>query len=293
VALRPIATALLAALIAAGSWGARGATAVAAVAAAEAVRSAPAAAPVDAYPRAATAYVLTLDDRAIWARALDAPRPPASLTKLLAAIVLLEAGWQPGATLTVGARAASVDGTRIGLRAGETLRADAALTAMLVRSANDACMALAEHAAGTAAAFVARMNARAATLGLRQSHFGHPCGLDAPGQHSTAGDLLQLAQAAMLRPEIARRVALPEARIATLAGRELAFTNGNLLVGRVAGVIGVKSGFTSRAGKCVIALAVRGTHRVWLVMLDAPNRWWVAAGMIEAAFEQAGAGERG
>jgi D-alanyl-D-alanine carboxypeptidase (penicillin-binding protein 5/6) len=284
VALRPIATALLLALAAAAACSAQGAAGDAAVASP---------APVDAYPRAASAYLLTIDDRPVWARALATPRPPASLTKLLAAIVLLEGDWRPEAAIAVSARAASVDGTRIGLRAGEALRADAAMTAMLVRSANDACMALAEQAAGTAAAFVARMNARAATLGLRDSHFGHPCGLDAPGQQSTAGDLLRLAQAAMRHAEIARRAALPSARIATLAGRELVFTNGNLLVGRVDGVIGVKSGFTSRAGKCVIALAVRGAHRVWLVMLDAPNRWWVASGMIEAAFEQAVAGERG
>ncbi len=292
MALRPIATALLAALIATAPFSARGAAGVA-ISASPAPASARAAAPVDAYPLAATAYLLTIDDRLVWARGLDTPRPPASLAKLLAAIVLLEGDWMPAAAVTVSPRAASVEGTRVGLRAGEALRAESALTAMLVRSANDACMALAEHAAGTIANFVARMNARAATLGLRQSHFGHPCGLDAPGQRSTAGDLLRLAQAAMQRPEVARIVARPSARIATLAGREFSFTNGNLLVGRVDGVIGVKSGFTSRAGKCVIAFAVRGAHRVWLVMLDAPNRWWVAAGMIDAAFEQAGAGERG
>ena len=66
--------------------------------------------------------------------------------------------------------------------------------------------------------------------------------------------------------------------------------NGNALLGRVDGVVGIKSGYTSGAGKCVIALARRGAHSVWLVMLDAPDRWWVAAGIIDAAFRELDAG---
>ena len=79
---------------------------------------------------------------------------------------------------------------------------------------------------------------------------------------------------------------LPRAALRTLGdgARRLEFVNGNALVGRTAGVIGMKSGFTSRAGKCVVAVAERGTHRVWLVMLGAEERWWTAAGMIDAAF---------
>jgi serine-type D-Ala-D-Ala carboxypeptidase (penicillin-binding protein 5/6) len=117
-----------------------------------------------------------------------------------------------------------------------------------------------------------------------------PCGLDAPGQHSSARDLLRLAIAAMERPEIARIVALPSATVSTVGGRRLSMKNGNALLGRVEGVVGIKSGYTGRAGKCVIALARRGEHSVWLVMLDAPNRWWVAAGIIDAAFGRIEAG---
>jgi D-alanyl-D-alanine carboxypeptidase (penicillin-binding protein 5/6) len=88
----------------------------------------------------------------------------------------------------------------------------------------------------------------------------------------------------MQEKAIASRVAMERATVATRAGRRIAFTNSNALVGRLRGTIGVKSGFTSLAGKCVIAATERDGHRVWLVMLDAPNRWWVADGMIEAAF---------
>lgn len=245
---------------------------------------------VDAYPKAAAAYVLAIDDQPLWARAADTPRPPASLSKLLAALVLLRGTWDDSATITVSKAAADLEGTQLGLRAGEQLRAGDALTALLLRSANDACLALAEHTAGSADAFVARMNSLARELGMLRSSFRTPCGLDAPGQQSTAADLLLLARAAMQRPEIASRVALGTGSVTTLAGRHFQFTNNNALVGRLRGTIGAKSGYTQAAGKCVIAVAERDGRRVWLVMLDAPDRWWVADGMIEAAFARLSVG---
>ena len=242
-------------------------------------------APIDPYPGAAAAYVVAVDGRLHWARNPDQPRPPASLAKLLTAVVLLDdPQWDDAARIEVSAAAAAIEGSQLGLRRGEALRAEDALTALLVRSANDACLALAEHFAGSIGNFVERMNTRAAALGMSRSHFGHPCGLDAPGQQSTARDLLRVAGVALGQPAIAARVGLARAEIATLGGRRLAFVNGNALVGRVDGVIGMKSGFTTRAGKCVIAVAQRGDHRVWLVMLGAEERWWTASGMIESAF---------
>ncbi|MCC6596580.1 MAG: D-alanyl-D-alanine carboxypeptidase [Rhodanobacteraceae bacterium] len=244
------------------------------------------AAPVDAYPGAAAAYIVVADGRPLWVREPATHRQPASLAKLLAALALLEGGWRGDALIEVGPRAAAIEGSRLGLRAGEALRAEDALTALLVRSANDACVALAEHAAGSLERFAARMNARAARLGMRDSHFVHPCGLDAPGQRSSARDLLRLAAAAMQEPRIARIVAMQAASVTTQGGRRLAMRNGNALLGRVAGVVGIKSGYTRGAGKCVIALAHRGPHSVWLVMLGAPDRWWVASGIIDAAFRE-------
>lgn len=242
--------------------------------------------PVDAYPGAAAAYIVVADGRPLWLREPAARRQPASLAKLLTALVLLEDSWHADARIEVSPRAAAIEGSRLGLRAGESLRAEDALVALLVRSANDACVALAEHAAGSLERFAVRMNARAAELEMRDSHFVHPCGLDAPGQRSSARDLLRLAAAAMQMPAIARTVARPAATVVTQGGRRLAMHNGNALLGRVDGVVGIKSGYTRGAGKCVIVLAHRGPHSVWLVMLGAPNRWWVAAGIIDAAFRE-------
>jgi len=247
----------------------------------------PSGVPIDRYPGAAAAYAVVIDGRLAWGRAIDAPRPPASLAKLLTAIVLLDRGWDPQEQIPVSATAAGMPAARLGLRAGDSLRAGDALAALLVRSANDACAALAEHAAGSLGAFAARMNERAAALGMRASHFVNPCGLDAPGQQSTARDLLRLAQAASEHPVIATAVAQRSASLATSSGQQLRFDNGNLLLGRVDGVVGMKSGFTSNAGRCLIALARRGTHQVWLVLLDAPDRWRVATGILFDAFDHA------
>ena len=244
----------------------------------------------DAFPRAAAAYLVVADDRILWAHNPDQSRAPASLAKLLSVLVLLQGPWDESRPIRVSATAAAIEGTRLGLRAGEQLRAGDALTAMLLRSANDACLALAEDAAGSAAAFVVRMNRLAQQLGLAHSEFRTPCGLDAPGQHTTATDLLALARAAMQRPEIAARVGRDGGTISTLGGRSIAFHNNNALVGRTRGTIGVKSGYTAAAGKCVIALTERDGHRVWLVLLDGKDRWWAADGIIAAAFAALGNG---
>jgi serine-type D-Ala-D-Ala carboxypeptidase (penicillin-binding protein 5/6) len=241
----------------------------------------------DPYPQVAAAYALAVDSEALWAHGADLPLPPASLAKLLAALVLLrDPAWDGEAVVTASHQAAAIEGTQLGLRNGDQLRASDAMTALLLRSANDACIALAEHAAGTVVQFLAKMNSLAQQLGMVHSVFKTPCGLDAAGQFSTASDLLILARAAMANPEIRRRVALPRAAIKTIAGKTYTFTNNNALIGRLDGTIGLKSGFTSKAGKCVIVVAERSGRRVWLVMLNAPNRWWAADGMIQAAFAE-------
>jgi D-alanyl-D-alanine carboxypeptidase (penicillin-binding protein 5/6) len=245
----------------------------------------------DPYHRSATAYAAVLDGEMLWSSNLDMRRAPASLTKLLTALVLLESDWQPDALLSVSHDAAHTTRPRVGLRTGESVRADEALTAMLMHSANDACMVLAEHAAGSLEAFAARMNARAAQLGMQDSHFVHPCGFDAEGQYSTVNDLLRLAKAAHANPRIAQITAQEEATISTASGRQLAFRNTNQLLGRLDGVVGMKTGYTQQAGHCLIAVAEQSGHRVWLVLLDSHRRWWTAHRIITDAFAAASRGE--
>jgi D-alanyl-D-alanine carboxypeptidase (penicillin-binding protein 5/6) len=245
-----------------------------------------AAEPVDRFPEAAEAYLVAVDGEVLWARAPDAPRAPASLAKILAALVVLE---QPpaGDWITVSAGAAAETGSRIGLRAGDQVRMSDALAAMLVASANDACRAVAEHAAGSALAFVERMNRRAAAMGLSGTRFADPCGHDAKGQRTTARDLWRLTRAALEHEEFRRLVSMTSVGFATRGGRVLTAATSNALLGRLPGADGVKTGFTQKAGKCVVARAERGGREVLVVLLGAPDRWWTAAAIVEKAFAEA------
>ncbi len=260
--------------------------AAAALLAAQAPRPAALPSPVDRFPEAAPSYLVAVDGQVIWAKAPDAPRAPASLVKILTALLVLETAT-PGDWITVSERAAAETGTRLGLRAGEKVLVRDAVAAMLVASANDACRAVAEHSAGSAAAFVARMNGRAAAMGLSGSRFADPCGHDAKGQHVTASDLWRLTREALANAEFRRTVALPSVRVATRGGRVLAATTSNALLGRLPGADGVKTGFTSLAGKCVVARAERDGREVIVILLGAPDRWWTAAAIVEKAFAEA------
>jgi len=245
---------------------------------------------VDLFPRAAAGYLVAINGKARWSRAPDSPRAPASLTKVLTALVLLEHDWQPLAEVTVSARAGHSPGARIGLRAGDRVYAAELLEAMLVASANDACLALAEGSAGSAKAFVARMNERAAALGMSASHFEDPCGFDQPKQVTTPNDLLRLTEAALALPVFEQAIAQARGEVHTLGGRKLSYATSNLLLGRLEGARGVKTGQTSNAGRCLIGLAKRGTTQVIVVLLDSPDRWWTAAVLIEEAFRAAQSG---
>jgi len=236
--------------------------------------------PIDLYPQAAAAYAVAIDDQLVWGRDMDTPRAPASLTKLLSALVILDDHWQPDAPVTVSSRAAGIEGSRIGLRTGDRVRAGDLLTGMIVRSGNDACMAMAEHVGGTADNFVRLMNAKAKQLGMTQSSFRNPCGLDAEGHVSTPRDLLLLARAAADRPEIATRANALHAEFRTLGGRRIRFKNTNAILGREPDVAGLKTGFTHHAGKCLIAMAEHGAHRVWVVLLHSPDRWFAASDLL-------------
>jgi D-alanyl-D-alanine carboxypeptidase (penicillin-binding protein 5/6) len=245
---------------------------------------------VDLFPRAAAGYMVAINGRPRWARAPDSPRAPASLTKVLTALVVLEANWQPHTQIVVSPRAARAPGARLGLRPGDRAYAVELLEAMLVASANDACFALAEAVAGSAQKFVARMNERVATLGMTASHFEDPCGFDQPRQVTTPNDLLRLTKAALAMPAFTQAIAQERGEVHTLGGRKLTYTTSNLLLGRLDGALGVKTGHTSNAGRCLIGLATRGTTQVIVVLLDAPDRWGTAAVLIEEAFRAAQSG---
>ena len=235
----------------------------------------------DRFARIADAYLVKRDGRVLWAAQENERHAPASLTKMMTALVVLERGAldEP----VVVSRAASREpGSRIGLRAGDQLRARDLLAAAIMHSANDACRALADHGGPT---FVARMNQRAAQLGLRNTNFVDPCGHDRPGQYSTAADLARIAEVVMNHPEYESFSRLRQTTIKTLDGRRrFHLRNTNALIGHYAGAIGVKTGTTGLAGYCLVAAAEKNGTRVIVVLLNSPRRWSVTPRVLDTAF---------
>ncbi len=193
--------------------------------------------------------------------------PIASITKLMTALVTLERAKLDD-VVSVDARAAAVGESSVNLRAGERVTVRDLLEAALIQSANDAAYALAVHVGrGSVTRFVALMNAEARRLGLTDTHFVRPDGLDAPGHVSSARDVTLLARTAMREPAVRAIVAR---RTAVAAGRTLYTWND--LLGRFPGVIGVKTGHTSSAGWNEVAAVRRGRLTIYAAILGSPDR---------------------
>lgn len=220
----------------------------------------------------ARAYVL-LDARSGTELAVhnaDVPLPPASLTKLMTAYVLfddLRAGrLEPDELVTVSRYAARLPGARMFLREGDQVPVEELFKGMLVQSGNDATFALIEKASGDLPAFVARMNAAAAQLGLTHTHFANATGLNNPRHYSSARDLTRLAVAIKRDfPEYAAWFALKEYR-----WKGIAQPNRNPLL-RDPGVDGLKTGHTENAGYCLVVSAERDGMQLIATLLGAEN----------------------
>ena len=157
-----------------------------------------------------------------------------------------------------------------GLRAGERLTVRDLLRALLLQSANDAAVTLAVDVGGSQAAFVRAMNARAAQLGLRNTHYANPVGLDERGNYSSARDLVTLARVLLRNRFFARTVDRPRATL-TSGARVRRIVNRNLLVRRVPFVDGVKTGHTAQAGYVLIGAGERGGVRLVSAVLGDPS----------------------
>ncbi len=217
----------------------------------------------------------------LFAENADQSMAPASLTKIMSALVILEEG-NLEEEVTVSRQAAAAHRIKLYLKPGQVLPLRGLLEAMLIRSANDACLAAAEHIAGTEDAFVEKMNAKAAALGLTRTHFQNACGFDMPDHYSTAEDLAALTEYAMGQPLFAAIVREPATTIRTVDQRKkfVARTT-NRLLGTMDGVIGVKTGYTRGAGRCLITVVTREDRELLLVLLNARHRWGRAQTLLE------------
>lgn len=205
---------------------------------------------------------------------------PASLTKIMSALVILEYGHLDD-EVTVSPKAARAPKTHLRLRTGQIFRLEDLLKAMLIVSANDACLAAGEHVGGDEERFVDLMNAKAAALELHNTHFSNACGFDAPAHYSTAEDLAKLSEVALHHP-VFKELVREEREIIMPINEHRAYVlrNTNRLLGRIPGVQGVKTGFTSKAGRCLIAKVSQDGSDLLLVILNSKRRWNTATSLI-------------
>ena len=207
---------------------------------------------------------------------------PASTTKMMTALVAMDA-YKLDRQIEVTREYPL--GQYVGFKQGDRLTVDQLLYALLIQSGNDAAEILAENYSGGRPAFIAAMNQKAQDLKLFKTHFVNPSGLDEYGQQSSAVDLARLADAAMQKHEFAKIVAMENAVITTEGQDQYIVKNVNELLGKVPGVLGVKTGYTVGAGQSLVTLVNRDSHEVILSVLGSDDRFSDTKTLIDWVYE--------
>jgi D-alanyl-D-alanine carboxypeptidase (penicillin-binding protein 5/6) len=221
----------------------------------------------------------------LWAKASHQRLAPASTTKMMTALLTLEDG-KLDADGPVSALAASEPCTCMGVTAGERFTTRELLYGLLLPSGNDAAVALAQREGPSLQGFVDRMNTRAKELGLAETHFVNPHGLDDPAHLSSASDLTKLARYALqTQPLFDQYVMTKHMSLAANADHPLVdLDNLNQLLGSYPGADGVKTGTTAAAGQSVVGAATRENHRLLIVVLGSTDRYADARAMLDKGF---------
>ncbi len=222
----------------------------------------------------------------LWRHDPNRVLPIASLTKMMTALVVVERA-PPDAKVRVTKEALAYKGSGVGLLPkGKRVKLETLLNGLLLPSGNDAAIALAQRVSGTVAGFVARMNERAVDLGLTCTRFSSPDGFVDAGNHSCAIDLAQMARAVLDAPRLARIVKRRRAVMPfpVKGGRLYLFNNNPLLRTGYPGTIGIKTGYTDAAGRCLVAAARRNGHRLGVVLLHSPDPGKQAKQLLNRGF---------
>jgi D-alanyl-D-alanine carboxypeptidase len=242
-------------------------------------------------PLARAAVVLDASTGAVlYERAAHVERAPASLTKMVTAMVAIERA--PLDRIVRTTHAYNVVPVVIGLEPGDTLTLEQTLYGLLLNSGNDAAVAIAENVGdGSVDRFVGWMNELAGRLGLANSHFKNPHGLDQDGHVSSAYDMAIIGRAVMRQPVLSHIV--KQGRFVVDGPPRWVFRTSNPLLGVYEGVDGIKTGFDDNAGRCLVATAQRGDRRAIAVVLNSQNTAADAASLLDYAFDDADWGPRG
>ncbi len=200
----------------------------------------------------------------------DVKSAMASTTKIMTTIVILEKA-DLNETVTVSVKAGGTGGSRLGLKRGDKTSVKDLLYGLMLRSGNDAAVALAEHVGGSVKEFAELMNEKAAELGLTNTHFVTPHGLDDPNHYTTALELAKLTDYAMDNETFARIVGTKSTTI-YINNQPRQINNTNELLGVLNGVVGVKTGFTNNAGRCLVTEIKRNNMDVITIVLGADTK---------------------
>ena len=237
--------------------------------------------------KARAAIVVDLDDGAVLYQ-LDphGRHAPASLTKVVTALVALDLlRLDQSVTVPASINQLPWDSTRMGLRPGEQVSVRELLDGLFLNSGNDAAITLSE-AATPRAAFVARMNAKAVALGMTDTHFANPIGLDDPEHFTSAADLAKAATELTARyPAVAAMAANEKLTLpATATHHAFSLYNLNELIRTYSGATGLKTGWTGHAGGCLIATASRAGRHILVVVMGSPRPFQEAAALLDYGF---------
>ena len=233
---------------------------------------------------AAAAVIEETTGRVLYVQNGDLELPMASTTKVMTALVAIE-NSQPDEPVAAGENAYGVPGTSIYLDKGETLRMEEMLYGLMLASGNDAAVAIAEHVGGSVADFCDMMNRRAVELGCQHTHYVTPHGLPAQNHYTSALDLCRIARQAMQSPFFRRIVSTQRATIPWQNhDYDRVLTNKNKLLAAYPGALGVKTGYTKAAGRCLVFAAERDGLRLIGAELNCPDWFDHAAALLDQAF---------
>ena len=212
-------------------------------------------------------------------------RPMASTTKIMTALVTLENVKDLSEPVRIDPSAIGTEGSSAYLKDGDTVTVQELLYALMLRSANDAAVALACFVGGDTAGFAAMMNERAEKLGLTDTHFANPHGLDDEEHYTTAHDLAIIAAEAM-KLDIFTEICSTYKKTLVSGERRRTYINHNKLLYKYEGAIGVKTGFTDESGRCLVGAAERDGLRFITVTLDAPTDWADHKALFDYGYER-------
>ena len=230
----------------------------------------------------------TGSSKVLMAKDIDRPVSPASLTKILTCIMAIESGRLEQDVL-ISKESTMVEPSKAGFRQGDKIKLIDLVKAAMVNSSNDAAFAIAIYLSGNIDSFVASMNYKAKMIGMKNSRFTNPAGFDKgiyAGNISTAEDLLRLTEYAVRNPVFNQVARLEKAVFMEQTTHKVyCLRTHNKLLDKYPYAVGIKTGYTTKAGGCLIARAIKDNKDILLVMLNAKmDRWNVAANLFDMAF---------